>query len=131
MLNRHRYKLFVLVALMAFTACWVYWNRTSKADMSGYVPDDALAFIEASDLIALANGVTATEAWRVCRNALGVPAELIPHRWSIGLARWTGIGSAEAVLLAAVTMCSCICSRCAHNRERHDAHNQAARGVNY
>ena len=116
MLNRHRYKLLVLVALMAFTAWWVYWNRTSKADMSGYVPDDALAFIEASDLVALANGVTATEAWRSLAQPLGVPAELIPHRWSIGLARWTGIGSTEAVLLAR-SQCAVVFAPAAHTTE--------------
>ena len=100
MLNRHRYKLLVLVALLAFAAWWVYWNRTPKADMSGYVPDDALAYIEASDLIGLGNGVSGTEAWRNLAQPLGAPDELIPHRWAIGLARWTGIGSTEAVLLA-------------------------------
>lgn len=100
MLSRHRYKLLALSVLLAFAAWWVYWNRTPKADMSGYVPADALAFIEASDLVALANGITGTEAWRNLSQPLGAPADLIPHRWAIGFARWTGIGSTEAVLLA-------------------------------
>jgi hypothetical protein len=100
LLKRHRYKLLALLVLLAFAAWWVYWNRTPKANMSEYVPADALAFIEASDLVTLANGITGTEAWRNLAQPLGAPADLIPHRWAIGLARWTGIGSTEAVLLA-------------------------------
>jgi hypothetical protein len=100
LLNRHRYKLLALLTLLVLVAGWVYWNRTPKADMSGYVPADALVFIESSDLVGLANGVTSTEAWRNLAQPLDAPAELIPHRWSIGFARWTGIGSTEAVLLA-------------------------------
>ena len=68
--------------------------------MSAYVPAESLAFIEVNDPIGVANGLTGTEAWRVLAPPLGAPSQLIPYSWSIKLARWTGIGSAEAVLLA-------------------------------
>lgn len=68
--------------------------------MSGYVPPESLAFIEVNDVVGVANGITETEAWRVLAQPLGAPSQLIPYSWSIKLARWTGIGSAEAVLLA-------------------------------
>ena len=68
--------------------------------MSAYVPAESLAFIEVNDLIGVANGITGTEAWRVLAPTLGAPPQLIPYSWSIKLARWTGIGSAEAVVLA-------------------------------
>lgn len=68
--------------------------------MSAYVPAESLAFIEVNDPIGVANGITGTEAWRVLAPPLGAPSQLIPYSWSIKLARWTGIGSAEAVLLA-------------------------------
>lgn len=68
--------------------------------MSAYVPAESLAFIEVNDLVGVTNKITGTEAWRVLAPPLGAPAQLIPHSWSIKVARWTGIGSAEAVLLA-------------------------------
>lgn len=68
--------------------------------MSAYVPAESLAFIEVNDLLGVANGITGTEAWGVLAPPLGAPSQLIPYSWSIKVARWTGIGSAEAVLLA-------------------------------
>ena len=68
--------------------------------MSAYVPAESLAFVEVNEPIGIANGITGTEAWRVLAPPLGAPTQLIPYNWSIILARWTGIGSAEAVLLA-------------------------------
>jgi hypothetical protein len=100
LLKRYRKALILLLVLVAFGAAWVWWSRTPKAEMSGYVPAESLAFIEVNDPIGVANGITGTEAWRVLAPPLGAPSELIPYSWSIKLARWTGIGSAEAVLLA-------------------------------
>ena len=100
LLQRYRKALVILLVLVAFGAGWVFWNRTPKAEMTGYVPAESLAFIEVNDLVGVANGITETEAWRVLAPPLGVPSQLIPYSWSITLARWTGIGSAEAVLLA-------------------------------
>ena len=68
--------------------------------MAEYVPAESLAFIETNDLVAIAQGVTGTEAWRQLAPPLTAPQELIPYGWSIRLARWTGIGSTEAVLFA-------------------------------
>ena len=68
--------------------------------MSAYVPAESLAFIEVNDLVGVANGITETEAWRVLAPPLGAPSQLVPYSWSIKFARWTGIGSAEALLLA-------------------------------
>lgn len=98
--KRYRNGLILLAVLVASACGWVYWNRTPRADMSAYVPAESLAFIEAQDLVALANSLTGTEAWRVLAPPLGAPSQLIPYSWSIRIARWTGIGSAEAVLLA-------------------------------
>jgi hypothetical protein len=100
LLKRYRKALILLLVLFAFGAAWAWWSRTSKAEMSGYVPAESLAFIEVNDPIGVANLITGTEAWRVLAPPLGAPSELIPYSWSIKLARWTGIGSAEAVLLA-------------------------------
>lgn len=68
--------------------------------MSAYVPSDSIGFIEIHDLPSIADGIVATEAWRALAGPLGAPSKLLPQRWLIGLARWTGIGSADAVLAA-------------------------------
>lgn len=100
LLRHYRKALVLLLILGALAAGWLYWNRAPRVDMSGYVPADSLAFIEANDLIAVANGITGTQAWRVLAPPLGAPSQLIPYSWSIKFARWTGIGSTEAVILS-------------------------------
>jgi hypothetical protein len=68
--------------------------------MAAYVPADSLAFVEVDDLVDLANGIGASEAWTKLAGPLGARASLLPNRWLIRLARWTGIGSSDAVVLA-------------------------------
>ena len=99
LLKRYPKALLLLLIFILLAAGWLFWNRTPSADMSAYVPPEALAFIEVKDPVGVANGITGTEAWRVLAPPLGAPSKLIPYSWSIKLARWTGIGSAEAVVL--------------------------------
>jgi len=68
--------------------------------MATYAPADCLAFVEANDLAEAAQGIEGTQAWKALAGPVGARASLLPNRWFIRLARWTGIGSAEAVLLA-------------------------------
>jgi len=100
LLRHRRIKLFLLIFLLVAAVGWIYWNRTQKVDMTARVPADALAFIEANDLPAIAAGIEESEGWRKLAAPLGAPPNLLPHRWLIKLARWTGIGSADAVLAA-------------------------------
>jgi hypothetical protein len=100
LINRHRKKVFLLIFVLVVLVGWIYWNRPKKDDMAGYVPADALAFIEVDDLDAIANGIAGTEAWTRLAEPIGAPSTLLPHRRLIQLARWTGIGSPEAVLAA-------------------------------
>lgn len=85
--------------LVAFVAVWLYWNRPTRTDMATYAPADCLAFVEANDLTEAAQGIEGTQAWNALAGPVGARASLLPNRWFIRLARWTGIGSAEAVLL--------------------------------
>src|ERR1044072_6578806 len=100
LINRHRKKLLLLVFLVLVVCGWLFWNRPKKDDMAAYVPADALGFIEVNDLDALAQGIGGTEAWRTLAGPLGAPSSLLPQRGLIQLARWTGLGTAEAVLAA-------------------------------
>ncbi|HMG76708.1 MAG TPA: hypothetical protein VK582_24755 [Pyrinomonadaceae bacterium] len=90
----------IALLLVALVVVWLYWNRTTRTDMSTYAPADCLAFVEANDLTELAQGIEGTQAWQALAGPVGARSNLLPNRWFIRLARWTGIGSAEAVLLA-------------------------------
>jgi len=69
-------------------------------DMAGYVPADCVAFLEADDLVELVDGIGASEAWTKLAAPLGARSSLLPNRWLIRLARWTGFGSSDAILFA-------------------------------
>lgn len=101
MIKSRRSKL--LLAVLPVVACvivWLYWNRATRTDLASYAPADCLAFVEAKDLTEVAQGIEGTQAWKALAGPIGVSSSLLPNRWLIRLARWTGIGSAEAVLLA-------------------------------
>lgn len=68
--------------------------------MSLYAPADSLAFIEGNDLPEIINGIDQSAAWQALAQPMGAPPRLAPNHWWIALARWTGIGSADALVLA-------------------------------
>jgi hypothetical protein len=92
----------VLVAgfALAVIAGWFYWSWPRRVDMAAYVPADCVAFVEADDLVELADGIGSSEAWTKLAAPLGARSTLLPNRWLIRLARWTGIGSGDAILFA-------------------------------
>ena len=92
----------VLVAgfALAVVAGWFYWTWPRRVDMAAYVPADCVAFVETDDLVELADGIGTSEAWTKLAGPLGARSSLLPSRWLIRLARWTGIGSSDAILLA-------------------------------
>ena len=92
--------LLVAVFALALAVAWLYWNRPRRAEMATYVPADCLAFVEVDDLVEVAGGIGSSEAWTKLAAPLGASSSLLSNRWFIRLARWTGIGSADAVLLA-------------------------------
>jgi phage gpG-like protein len=81
-------------------AGWFYWTWPRRVDMASYVPADCVAFVEADDLVELADGVGSSEAWTKLAAPLGARATLLPNRWLIQLARWAGIGSGDVILFA-------------------------------
>ena len=85
---------------LAVIAGWLYWNWPRRVDMAIYAPADCVAFVEADDLVDLADGIGSSEAWTKLAAPLGARSTLLPNRWLIRLARWTGIGSGDAILFA-------------------------------
>jgi len=100
LIRSRRIKTLLALLLVAFAVVWLYWNRPARTDMATYAPADCLAFVEANDLTEAAQGIEGTQAWKALAGPVGARSALMPNRWWIRLARWTGIGSAEAILLA-------------------------------
>jgi len=94
-----RAKILLAFLLVAFVAAWLYWSHTVHTDMATYAPADCLAFVEANDLTEVAQGIEGTQAWKALAGPVGARSSLLPNRWFMRLARWTGIGSAEAIVL--------------------------------
>lgn len=92
--------LLTVLLLAAFVVVWLFWNRLVRTDMATYAPADCLAFVEVNDLPSTAQGIEGTQAWNALAGPVGAPSSLLPNRWLIRLARWTGIGSVEAILMA-------------------------------
>jgi hypothetical protein len=79
---------------------WFYWNRPTRVDMATFAPSDCLAYVGADNLSELAEGVEETTAWKSLAGLVGARSNLVPSNWWIRLARWTGIGSAETIVIA-------------------------------
>jgi len=93
-------KILLPLLLVALLVAWLYWNRAGHTDMATYAPADCLAFVEANDVTEVAQGIEGTQAWNALAGPVGARSSLLPNRWVMRLARWTGIGSAPAILLA-------------------------------
>lgn len=101
-LFKHRRAKLLLAALAAvgIIVGWLYLNRPNRADMAAYAPADSLAYVEADSLTELAEGVEGTTAWKSLAGLIGARSNLVPGQWWIRIARWTGIGSPETIVIA-------------------------------
>src|SRR5215510_12521026 len=100
LLTRRRTIFAILLLSALFCVAWALWNYPRQVDMSSYVPADCLAFIESNNIADLADHISATDAWKNLAGPIGAKEKLAPNRLLLGVARWTGIGSAEAVIFA-------------------------------
>lgn len=92
--------LIVIIAVILVAVGWLWWNRPQKVDMAGYVPADSLVYLEANSLPEIAAGIVSTDAWKALAPPAGIRSGLGQIGWLGRLAAWTGIGSADAVVLA-------------------------------
>lgn len=100
LINRPRLVLIVIVLGAALATGWLIWSRPGRSDLSGWAPADSLAYVELNDLPSVIDGTASTNAWKSLAGSIGAPATLSVNRWWLRLARWTGIGSGDALLIA-------------------------------
>ncbi len=100
-MNGWRRKLPVLVvALVAVLMWWLWWNRPQPVDMSRYAPADSLLYLEANSLPDVLQALTSTDAWRTLAPRAGIDSRVGHIGWLSRVAAWTGIGTADTVVLA-------------------------------
>jgi len=87
-------------AVTAAAGVWLFWNRPQRADMAEYVPAESLAYLEVNDLQSIADGIANTTAWRTLAGPANARLNVGGSRWLGTLAKWTGIGTTESVVLA-------------------------------
>jgi hypothetical protein len=95
-----RIAVLLVVIIVVGSGAWLYWNRVAPSDLAVWAPADSLAYVEVNDLSALAEGVQETQAWKSLGPLLGAPSQLATSKSLVRIARWTGIGSADAVMFA-------------------------------
>ena len=99
-MTRFRKVLLIILGLFLLGAIWVWWNRPRRVDMSAYVPADSLIYLEANDLSDIVSGIVSTDAWKALAPPAGIKSNLGHLSWLSRLVSWTGIGSADAVVLS-------------------------------
>src|SRR5947208_9307489 len=88
---------FVAVGLVA---AWVYWSQPNRVDLATFAPSDCLAFVEARNASELLAGFQESQGWQALAGTVGAKSNLPTNRWLLRVAKWVGIGNAEAILLA-------------------------------
>jgi len=86
--------------LLAVTGLYLWWCRPVRVDMAGYVPADSLLYIETNDFSRVIAGITNTATWHALSSGTTFHSKVQSATWLSRIALWTGIGSAEEVILA-------------------------------
>jgi hypothetical protein len=105
MLRKSFYAFLILIIIVAL---WLWWNYPTRVEMKNYAPADALLYLEANDLPELAHALASTEAWQTLAPLASTDERAVDfgsgsfNRYTLGAKwlAWTGIGTAEAVVLA-------------------------------
>lgn len=88
----------VLVLLVAFV--WIWLNRPQRVDMSNSAPASALVYLESDSLMEVADGIAATDTWKLVRPLAGEVKTDWPSAQMRRLVAFTGIGPTSSVILA-------------------------------
>ena len=92
--------LLVLGAFLLVDGAWIWWSYPTQVDMASYVPSESLLYLEVNNLPQIATGIVHTDASKALSAGSELKSNLFHVTWIGRLARWTGIGTAEEVILA-------------------------------
>jgi hypothetical protein len=87
------------LVFLVIAASWLWWNRPKKTDMAAYAPAGSLVYVESNSLIDVAASIANTDAWKTLGPHLGADLNRWPVRWLENFSAWTGIGSAQTVVI--------------------------------
>ena len=90
----------VVVLVLCFAAVWIWLNRPQRVDMSAYAPASALIYLESNSLMEVADGITATDTWKLVKPLIGETKTDWPSARTRRLIALTGIGPTASVILA-------------------------------
>ena len=90
----------VFFLLLILSGIWIFFHRISSVAMDTYVPDSALGFVVVNDVPQVINKLTSTQSWQDLAPAYGLDGKFKYSGWLATLGRWTGIGTAESLLVS-------------------------------
>ncbi len=88
----------ILGAILFGAGAWIWWSYPTQVDMASYVPSESILYLEVNNLPQVATGIVQTS--KVLSTGSELKSSLFHVTWMSRLARWTGIGTAEEVILA-------------------------------
>src|SRR5437870_1595176 len=95
-----RIRLLLPIVAVGLVAAWVYWSQPHRVDLATFAPSDCLAFVEADNASELLAGFEESQGWQALAGPVSARSNLLANRWLLRVARWLGIGNADALLLA-------------------------------
>jgi hypothetical protein len=98
--SRKRILVVLAIVLLLAVGGWFYSQRVPRVAMETYVPESALGYLEFNNLPQFLGHFTSTKAWRQLAPTYDL-SDKLSYLGRLGmLARWSGVGSEEAVMLA-------------------------------
>lgn len=92
--------LLVLLLVICFAAVWIWLNRPQRIDLSASAPASALIYLESNSLMEVADGIMATDTWKLVKPLIGETKTDWPSARTRRLIAFTGIGPTASVILA-------------------------------
>ena len=92
--------LLVVLLIVCLGLVWIWLNRPQRVDMSASAPASALIYLESNSLMAVADGITATETWKLVKPLIGETKSDWPSPGTRSFVAVTGIGPTASVILA-------------------------------
>lgn len=90
----------VIILVLFLAAVWIWLNRPQRVDMSAFAPASALIYLESNSLMEVADGITATDTWKLAKPLIGDTKSDWPSTRTRRLIAFTGIGPTASVILA-------------------------------